>query len=444
MSPMTPTPDSTTPTIEEPHGRHHTLPHASAKVAPLPAGAAKRRHFDDRLVGFIAEQRRTTTTFYFRYKDARGRQHEVRLGRLGDVTVDQARKRAEQLKAEVSLGGDPAAEKAKLRAVPTLEAFARDRYLPHVQERLRAAHNIEAYLRLRILPVLGKKALNEVTQQDVADLRRKLMAEGLANGTVNRHLATLRAMFNLASKWEVHEGRNPAASPGMLREVHRDKYLSPAETQALVRALDADQDQTAAAVLVLLVVTGARRSEAMLAKWENVDLERGLLTVPRSKSGRPRHIPLSPFAVVVLQRQFARCQAEEREREVEMAKAVARGEAQVGDGDGPNPYVFPSRKVPGQPVEGVRGAWARAKKAAGLPEDLRIHDLRHSFASVLANLGTPLNEIGTVLGHTQLSTTLRYAHHAPQRLIDTATTASRAWNLLPEPKLVEAETQGTA
>ena len=92
----------------------------------------------------------------------------------------------------------------------------------------------------------------------------------------------------------------------------------------------------------------------------------------------------------------------------------------------------------------MRGAWARAKKAAGLPADLRIHDLRHSFASALANAGTPLNEIGTVLGHSQLSTTQRYAHHAPQRLIDTATVASRAWNLLAAPASTETEKQNAA
>jgi integrase len=253
--------------------------------------------------------------------------------------------------------------------------------------------------------------LDEVTPQDVAELRRRMVAEGLANGTVNRHLATLRAMFNQALKWELYQGRNPAASPGMLREQHRDKYLSPGETRALVQALDADRDETAAAVLALLIVTGARRGEVLNATWENVDLERCILTVPRSKSGRTRHIPLSPVAVAILQRQFAR-------------RAI----------EPDNPHVFPSSRLPGKPVEGVRGAWARAKKAAGLPEDLRIHDLRHSFASALANAGTPLNEIGTVLGHSQLSTTTRYAHHSPQRLIDTATVASRAWNLLPEPK----------
>jgi site-specific recombinase XerD len=84
-------------------------------------------------------------------------------------------------------------------------------------------------------------------------------------------------------------------------------------------------------------------------------------------------------------------------------------------------------------LEDLRGAWERAKRASGLPADFRIHDLRHSFASALANAGTPLYEIGTVLGHLQLSTTTRYAHHAPQRLVETASTAARAWDLLPDP-----------
>jgi integrase len=142
---------------------------------------------------------------------------------------------------------------------------------------------------------------------DIAGLRRRMVAEGhLTNGTINRHLATVRAMFNQALKWELYEGRNPAASPGMLREVHRDKYLSPEETQAMMRALDADQDQTAAAALALLTVTGARRNEIRLATWENVDFGRGMLTVPRAKNGRPRYIPLSPFAVAVLERQLAK------------------------------------------------------------------------------------------------------------------------------------------
>ena len=93
-----------------------------------------------------------------------------------------------------------------------------------------------------------------------------------------------------------------------------------------------------------------------------------------------------------------------------------------------------SRVLEGRPLEGLRKPWDRAKRAAGLPADLRIHDLRHSLASALANAGTPLYEIGALLGHRQLSTTTRYAHHSQQRMVETATAAARAWNLLPAPE----------
>jgi len=284
--------------------------------------------------------------------------------------------------------------------------FTRDRYLPLVREHLRSAHNIDAYLRLRIVPFLGQKALDEITPDDVSALRRRLIDTGLSNASVNRHLATLRSVFSHALRWQLFDGRNPAAWPGVMRAVHRDRYLSAAETQALVLALDGDPCQDAAAALALLIVTGARKSEALLATWDLVDFDRGMLTVLRSKNGRPRHIPLSAVAVAILRRQACR---------------------RVPD----NPHVFPSRLRTGLALENLRGAWARAKRAAGLPADLRIHDLRHSFASALANAGTPLYEIGTVLGHRQLATTTRYAHHAPQRLVETASTAARAWNLLP-------------
>jgi integrase len=352
---------------------------------PPPAeGAAKIRLFDVRLPGFIAERRIGGTTFYFRYRNMRGRSREVKLGRFGDVTVEEARGQAEKLRASVSLGADP------------------------VAERLRSASNNEVHLRLRILPALGRKALDEITHEDVAALRRRLIDEGLSNSTVNRHLATLRSMFNQALRWRVFDGRNPAAAPGELREVARDRYLSGEETRALVAALVRSPCQDAVATLALLIVTGARKSEVRLATWDLVDLDRGTLSVVRSKNGRPKHIPLSPVAVAILRRQAAR---------------RAAG----------NPHVFPSRTRPVMPLADLRWTWQWAKRAAGLSDDFRIHDARQSFASALANAGIPLYEIGAVLGHRQLATTTRYAHHAPARLVETASTAARAWNLLPGP-----------
>ena len=390
-----------------------TLNRSTVKALPPPPdGAAKVRYFDDRLSGFIAERRHSGVTFYLRYRDQRGRGREVRLGRLGDVTVDQARKRAEELRAQVSLGGDPVAELKRLRAVPNLETFAEVHFLPYVRERLRSFKNYEVALRSRLVPMLGRRALDEITPADVAEVRRRLSADGLANGTVNRHLALLRRMLNLAVKWQILDGRNPAASPGMLPERHRDRFLTPEQARAFVRALDEDPWRDAANALAVLLFTGARKQEVLTARWDLVDLKAGFLHVQLAKSGRPRAVPLSPAAVQVLERQAAR-----------------RVEG--------NPHVFPSRVAEGKPIVAVQNAWERARDRAGLPRDLRVHDLRHTLASALANAGTPLSEIGAVLGHSQLSTTTRYAHHSPDRLVATATAAARAWDLLPAPKPVE-------
>ncbi len=182
----------------------------------------------------------------------------MKLGRFGDVTVEQARHQAQQLRAQVSLGGDPVAEQEKRRAVPTLADFARERFIPRKRESIRSADLYEAQLRLRILPFMGRKALDEITQEDVAGFRRKLIADGLAAPTVNRHLAVLRAMFNLALRWQLYDGRNPADSPDMLREQHRDRFLTAAETQALVRTPDAVPSQTAASALALLILREQR------------------------------------------------------------------------------------------------------------------------------------------------------------------------------------------
>ncbi len=208
-----------------------------SNLAPLPEGATKVRIFDDEVTGFIAEQRRSCVTFYLRYADARRRSHEIKLGRLGDVTVDQARRRAEQLRASVSLGADPAADVAKRRAVPTLAEFVRDRYLPHVRERLRSGSNIEGQLRLRILPALGRRPLDEVRQDDVAALRRRLVDEGLAAATVNRHLATVRAMFNLAQRRPRGRGGILAMFRTAARQVARRVQTAAARPMRLPRGM---------------------------------------------------------------------------------------------------------------------------------------------------------------------------------------------------------------
>ncbi|MFG0251290.1 MAG: tyrosine-type recombinase/integrase [Phycisphaerales bacterium JB038] len=381
---------------------------------PIPEGKKSLLLCDEHLKGFHARLTRTGIYFSVRCFDLRHRERTFSLGRLGDVTLSQARKKAQQIKGQYALGNDPAAERQRQRSIPKLADFLQDRVMPHVRETLRGTVTYESFKR-RLSDALGHKLLDEVTPEDVAAFRGRLVREGLSNASVNRHLAFTRSAFNRAREWSVYDGPNPAASPGMLPEQGRDRYLTAAQVQDLVAALGKDHDQIAAAALGLLMLTGARKGEVLNARWEHLDLARGLLLVPRAKSGRPHRIPLSPSAVVLLETQRDRLGATDS-------------------------YIFPGHKQ-GKPLSDLRGIWTRVKEAAALPADLRIHDLRHSFASALVNRGVPLHEVAVILGHSQLSTTQRYAHHAPDRLIKTAGIAAEAWNLAtPAP----ATTQETA
>jgi len=181
----------------------------------------------------------------------------------------------------------------------------------------------------------------------------------------------------------------------MAREHHRERFLTEAELRALFLALDQEPNQIAASAIALLAATGARRSEAMKAKWEHVDVERRLWVVPVSKSGRRRHIPLSDAALRILARQPR------------------------PDGC---PWVFPGKDRQ-KPIGCLRNAWRSVKERAGLPTDLRLHDLRHTFASTLVSKGRTLYEVSQLLGHSQMSMTMRYAHLAPQRLLEAANEA---------------------
>jgi integrase len=364
----------------------------------VPEGKDKLRIFDEKVKGFIAECRRSgLITFWFRYADNLGRQKEIKLGCHGDVTLEQARRRAQELRATTSLGADPVAEAARHRAIPSVAAFIEERYLPFAKERLRSFRDHEGFYRLQIKPRWGALRLDEVTPSHLVALQDALRGAGLSNATVNRYTAFVRRVFNLALRWQAYEGRNPAQHAEMRREQNRERFLTEDQLRALLQAINAEPNVVAAGVLALLAATGARRGEAMGARWQHIDLDRRLWTVPLSKSGRRRHIPLSDAACAILLR-------------VRAAAPVASA------------WVFPGDD-PAKRIGCIRKAWTRIKRGAGLPADLRIHDLRHAFASTLVGKGRSLHEVGQLLGHSQVSMTMRYAHLSPAKLIEAANLA---------------------
>ena len=211
------------------------------------------------------------------------------------------------------------------------------------------------------------------------------LAKRYAGGTTNRVLVLLRYVFNLARKWNVPGASvNPTAGLTTAPEVQRQRFLSAEETQRLIASLNADENQVAAKAILLLLLTGARRREVTRAKWEHVDWEKRTLLVPVSKSGRPRTIALNAAAIGLL-------------------RAMPP--------DSASPYVFPTQ------LTGLYCPWNRIRRRAGLA-DVRLHDLRHSFASFLVNQGVSLYVVQGLLGHTQARMTQRYAHLASQTLLD--------------------------
>lgn len=250
-----------------------------------------------------------------------------------------------------------------------------------------------------ILPRLGQHRVAAVKREDIAALHREIAKPHPY--MANRVLALLSVMFNMAVEREMRAD-NPCARIPKAPEERRESFLSPDQIGRLAEALTTHPETISAAAIRFLMLTGARRNEALAAKWTEFDLTAGVWTKPsaNTKQKRTHRVPLSGAAIAVL-----------LEMQAEAARLRAEGTI--------TPYVFPSAKRPAEALGEVRRTWASVCKTVGLT-GIRLHDLRHSFASALVSGGVGLPTIGAMLGHSQPRTTARYAHLYDDTLRDAA------------------------
>lgn len=365
------------------------LDQAYAAAAQCKPGQKKTDYYDTTIPGFVLETRISGgKTYYLRYKDLGGRQRQYKIGGVQDVPFAKAKKKAEQLRSEVVMGGDPGAKKALAKSIPLYRDLA-DMHLAHAKE-LRSYSTLEMYVRRHVVPKWGKMRLTDIDSRSVEQWLADKRAEGLAPATVEKLRVTLGRSFELGARWGVPgTERNPTR--GVTRKPlnnARNRFLTAQEAARLREAVAASQNTQLQHIVGLLLLTGARVRELLDAKWEHVDVERKAWLIPTSKTGRARYVPLSSdaLAIVATLPRYKGC-----------AWLV------------PNPETL-------KPFVSIRHAWVRAIRVARLP-GLRIHDLRHSAASFMVNSGIDLFAVGKVLGHASYQSTQRYSHLAQDTLL---------------------------
>lgn len=372
-----------------------------------PEGAQKVDYCDQLCRGLILEVRITGgCTWYVRFTNARGRRRQLRLGDAADLTLAEARALAHEHRHAVALGRDPAAEREDLRDVPTLETFVRETFLPFLQVSKKSWSQDQSMLRRHILPLLGRKPLDAITRTDILAVMQKRIADGAAAGSVNRVVILLRYLFNQALRWETSGFNvNPTKDIPLLKlNNQRQRFLSPQEAQRLLAAVQRSSNPALGDIVAFLLLTGARKREVLDARWDCVDWERRTWRIPISKSGKARYVPLSDTALLLL-----------RQRQLQDTST-----AEGSNGE----WIFQNPST-GRPYRCLSRAWLSARQQAGL-EGLRIHDLRHSFASFLINNGRSLYEVQKILGHSSARMTERYAHLANDTLLAATNAAADA------------------
>lgn len=279
----------------------------------------------------------------------------------------------------------------------TVNAFFDDHYFPHAQATKRITIHDWSIYNKHMRPSLGRYLMCDLTNPVLDIWVREQLLTGYQRSTINKHIHLMNRMLHLARHWGHIAAQNPFQHNLKKLTVgdYTQRFLSEAEIEQLLKACRASRHPYLYLIVQLLLLTGARKGEARLACWKHVDLHKRLWTVPRSKNGRSRRIVLSSAAVDVLH-------------------AVRLKSEDLLLPTKPDDYLF-INPITRTAYHSYDTAWFKTRAEAGL-ENVRMHDLRHTYASLLINKGVSLYEVQTLLGHSSLQMTQRYAHLEPDLL----------------------------
>lgn len=396
----------------------------------VPPAKGYQIHYDTQIKGFGC---RITAAgfraFILNYRTKSGYERRYTIGEFPTWSTQGARGEATDLKLTISRGGDPAANLIAIRNAHTLQQLCDEYRKEHLPSKRPSSQiDDESMIKNQIKESgLMNRKLAEITSSDLQRLHREI-----TNGTKNKRGAPYRAnrvialiskMFSLAIEWKL-VNENPALGVTRNDEVGRENYLSKEQRLRLLIALDQHRDQEVANIVRILVLTGCRRGEALAMRWSHLDLMERTWSKPATatKQKKPHHVPLSDSVCSILT--SIRAEAEELARE-------QRGSM--------SDFVFP-RGVSNHRA-GIKRHWAEICKVADL-HGVRIHDLRHSFASVLVGKGESLPIIGRLLGHSSISTTARYAHVDDDPLRKATERAAKAITAKPSAQIVPLRKTG--
>ena len=337
------------------------------------------------------------------------------LGRGTQLSLDDARHLAYQVKKLLSINQDPASLLSTLLpgSCPTFSEFIQKNYLPYIGTYKRCVSADKTLLDNHLLPAFGAVPMSQITRYMVVEFLQSKVVAGYKPGYCNRFLVLLGYCFNLAEKWGIPDVKqNPVKGVSLLKNPRRsERFLQSSELNRLVSAISESPNPLLQYFVPFALLTGARKREILDARWIDIHFDEQVWRIPMTKSGNPLTVPLTSEAVdllIALRQQLP---------------YILRDEYLKG-----NEWIFPNPKT-GKPFQSIFNSWHTARKKAGL-SDLRIHDLRHSFASALVNHGVPIYDVQKLLGHQSVKTTERYSHLSSDRLRSSSSIASQFYTSL--------------